>query len=158
MLEIGKTDEAVCAGVGVVGDFDFFGDIENLAGVGVEANIGENGRLVGGFIGEKNGGVESCAKKRYNVIGIKSVAVQDESFLELKMRECCTNGMRSARGLYQESYEFDVGIFCGDNLGEVVVIQGVIVYNNDVVFGDSMKMVEDMNDHGFAVDWDEGFW
>jgi hypothetical protein len=115
-----------------------------LSGVGIETNVGENGRLVGGFIGEKDGGVWSGAKKRYNIVGIKGVAVQDESFLELKMRECCANGVRSAGSLYQELHEFDVRVFCRDNLGKVVVIQGVIVYNNDIVFGDSMKVVEDV--------------
>ena len=144
MLEIGKADEAVGAGVGVVGDFDFFGDIENLAGVGVEANIGENGWLVGGFVGEKDGGVGSGAKKRYNIVGIKGVAVQYEGFLEMKMGESCANGVRSAGSLGRELHEFNVRVFCRDNLGKVVVIQGVIVYNNDIVFGDSMKVVEDV--------------
>ncbi len=99
MLEIGKTDEAVGAGVGMVGDFDFFGDVDDLSGVWVKTNVGENGRLVGGFVGEKDGGVRGGAKERYNVVGIKGVAVQDEGFFEAKMRESSANGMRSAGGL-----------------------------------------------------------
>lgn len=99
MLEIGKTYEAVGAGVGMVGDFDFFGDVDDLSGVGIKPNVGENGRLVGGFVGEKYGGVRGGAKERYNVVGIKGIAVQDEGFFEAKMRESCANGVRSAGGL-----------------------------------------------------------
>lgn len=51
-----------------------------------------------------------------------------------------------------------MGIFCGDNLGEVVVIQSVIVYNDNVVVGDSAEAIEDMYDHRLAVDGDKGFW
>jgi len=51
-----------------------------------------------------------------------------------------------------------VGIFCGDNLGKVVVIQSVIVYNDNVVVGGSAKVIEDMCDHGLAVDGDKSFW
>ena len=39
-----------------------------------------------------------------------------------------------------------------------MVIQSVIVYNDNVVVGDSAEAIEYMCDHGFSVYGDKSFW